>query len=52
MVRDEEGSLSPEDPDHLLPGRVAQFMYRASNEELQADVAGFVRELLRKCETA
>ena len=38
------------DPDGVGPRRVAEFLYRAPNEELQADVAGFVRELLRKCD--
>jgi len=37
------------DPDGMGPRRVAEFMYRSPNDELQADVAGFVRELLRKC---
>jgi len=36
------------EPDGVGPHRVAQFMYRAPNAELQADVAGFIRELLRK----
>jgi len=31
------------------PRRVAEFLYHAHNDEMQADVAGFVRELLRKC---
>lgn len=37
------------DPDGLGPRRVAEFLYRAPNDELQADVVGFVRELLRRC---
>ncbi len=37
------------DPDGVGPRRVAQFLYAAAGDELQADVAGFVRELLRKC---
>jgi hypothetical protein len=37
------------DPDGVGPHRVAEFMYRAPNDAMQADVAGFVRELLRKC---
>ena len=37
------------DPDGVGPRRVAEFLYRSPNDELQADVAGFVRELLRKC---
>ena len=37
------------DPDGVGPHRVAEFMYRAPNDDMQADVAGFVRELLRKC---
>jgi hypothetical protein len=40
------------DPDGVGPRRVAEFMYRAPNDELQADVAGFIRELLRKCNIA
>jgi len=39
------------EPEGVGPVRVAEFIYRAPNEELQADVAGFVRELMRKCET-
>jgi hypothetical protein len=35
------------DPNGVGPHRVAEFLYAASNDELQADVAGFVRELLR-----
>jgi hypothetical protein len=38
------------DPDGVGPRRVAEFLYHAHNDELQADVAGFVRELLRKCD--
>jgi hypothetical protein len=37
------------EPNGVGPSRVALFMYRTPNEELQADVAGSVRELLRKC---
>ena len=37
------------DPDEVGPRRVAEFLYRAPNHELQADVAGFVRAMLRKC---
>jgi len=32
------------------PRRVAQSLHTGQNDELQADVAGFVRELLRQCE--
>lgn len=35
--------------DSVGARRVAEFMYRSPNPEMQADVAGFVRELLRKC---
>jgi hypothetical protein len=38
------------DPDQSGPSRVAQFLYAGPNEELQADVVGFVRELLSKCD--
>ena len=38
------------DPDGVEPRRVAEFLYGAPNDELQADVAGFIRELLRKCD--
>jgi hypothetical protein len=38
------------DPGGVGPRRVAEFLYHAHNDELQADVAGFVRELLRKCD--
>ena len=37
------------EPNGVGPSRVALFMYGTPNEELQADVAGLVRELLRKC---
>jgi hypothetical protein len=37
------------DPDGVGPRRVAEFLYRSPNDEVQADVAGFVRELFRKC---
>jgi len=38
------------DSDGVGPRRVAEFLYAAPNDELQADVAGFIRELLRKCD--
>ena len=37
------------DPDQTGPSRVAQFLYAGPHEDLQADVVGFVRELLSKC---
>ena len=37
------------DPDALGPSRVAQFLYRGPEASLQADVVGFVKELLHKC---
>ena len=37
------------DPDGVGPIRVAQFQYNEPNSELQADVAGYTRELLNKC---
>jgi len=37
------------DPDSLGPSRVAQFQYNEPNPDLQADVAGYIRELLDKC---
>jgi hypothetical protein len=40
------------DPAGVGPRRVAEFLYRARNDETQADVAGFVRELLRKSDIA
>lgn len=40
------------EPNGVGPRRVALFMYGTPNEALQADVAGLVRELLRKCESA
>jgi len=36
--------------DGVGPRRVAEFLYAAPNDELQADVASFSRELLRKCD--
>jgi len=38
------------EPDGVGPSRVARFLYEGSNEDLQADVVGFVRELLTKCD--
>jgi len=38
------------EPDGIGPSRVAQFQYRGPNADLQADVAGYVKELLNKCE--
>jgi hypothetical protein len=35
--------------DKVGPRRVAEFLYGGANDELQADVVGFVRELLSKC---
>jgi len=37
------------DPDSVGPSRVAQFQYNEPNTDLQADVAGYIRELLDKC---
>jgi len=37
------------DSDSLGPSRVAQFQYNEPNPDLQADVAGYIRELLEKC---
>ncbi len=37
------------DPDGVGPSRVAQFQYNEPNSDLQADVAGYTRELLNKC---
>jgi hypothetical protein len=38
------------EPDGIGPNRVAQFQFRGPNADLQADVAGYVKELLSKCE--
>jgi hypothetical protein len=38
------------EPDGIGPSRVAQFQYGGPNADLQADVAGYVKELLTKCE--
>jgi hypothetical protein len=35
--------------DGVGPSRVSHFQYRGSNADLQADVAGFVKELLTRC---
>jgi hypothetical protein len=40
------------EPGLVGPSRVAQFLYGGSDAELQADVVGFVRELLSKCDQA
>jgi hypothetical protein len=37
------------DPDSVGPSRVARFQYNEPNPDLQADVAGYIRELLEKC---
>jgi hypothetical protein len=37
------------DPDSLGPSRAAQFQYNEANPDLQADVAGYICELLDKC---
>lgn len=37
------------DPDQVGPRRVAEFLHAGPNEELQADVVGFVRRLLTRC---
>jgi len=39
------------EPNQTGPSRVAFFLYAGPNEELQADVVGFVRELVDKCST-
>jgi len=39
------------EPDQVGPMRVATFLYGESNDELQADVAGFVRELVSRCDS-
>ncbi|MGD2022096.1 MAG: hypothetical protein PVI18_02890 [Desulfobacterales bacterium] len=38
------------EPDGIGPSRVAWFQYRGPNADLQADVAGYVKELLSNCE--
>ena len=38
------------EPDGIGPSRVAWFQYRGPNADLQADVDGYVKELLSKCE--
>jgi hypothetical protein len=38
------------EPDGVGPSRVAWFQYNGPNADLQADVAGFTKELLNKCE--
>jgi hypothetical protein len=37
-------------PDNIGPSRVALFQYGGPNADLQADVAGFTKELLAKCD--
>jgi len=37
------------DPEEVGPKRIAQFLYADLNEELQADVVGFIRELIGRC---
>ena len=36
-------------PDQIGPLRVAEFLYKDRNDDLQADVVGFIGELLTKC---
>lgn len=38
------------EPDGVGPSRVARFLYDRPDADLQADVVGFVRELLSKCD--
>ena len=38
------------DPDKIGPRRVAEFLGRGPNEDLEADVVGFIRDLLSRCE--
>ncbi len=38
------------EPDLIGPSRVAQFLYGGPDPDLRADVAGFVRDLLYRCE--
>jgi len=38
------------EPDGVGPSRVARFLYGGPDADLQADVVGFVRELLTKCD--
>ena len=38
------------DLDKVGPLAVANFLYRGQNDDLQAEVVGFVGELLRKCQ--
>jgi hypothetical protein len=38
------------DPDKIGPRCVAEFLHRGPNEDLQADVVDFVRDLLSRCE--
>ena len=40
------------DPDSLGPIRVARFQFNEPNPDLQSDVAGYTRELLKKCSKA
>lgn len=37
------------EPDGVGPSRVAQFLYAGPDADLQADVVGFVQELLSRC---
>ena len=38
------------EPDSVGPSRVARFLYEGIDADLQADVVGFVRELLSRCD--
>ena len=38
------------EPDGIGPSRVARFLYDRPDADLQADVVGFMRELLSKCD--
>jgi len=37
------------EPDGVGPSRIARFQYKGPDADLQADVAGFTKELLTKC---
>lgn len=45
----EDVHIGTMDPDSVGPSRVAQFQYNEPNPDLQADVAGYTRELLERC---
>jgi len=50
MNRFLQEKMSISEPDGVGPSRVALFQYGGPDADLQADVVGFTKELLTKCD--